>query len=103
MTNNFNAEQARKNAKDVKIDQALLLEKILSGTEEISKEGKRRAVFQFPIDALHPEHITQVEEELKHEVLMSQPILSNQVQQSILKSVSKLLFNENVHNFGRFL
>ncbi|MFX6606672.1 hypothetical protein ABTG82_06510, partial [Acinetobacter baumannii] len=56
MTNNFNAEQARKNAKDVKIDQALLLEKILSGTEEISKEGKRRAVFQFPIDALHPEH-----------------------------------------------
>ncbi|HFF4835874.1 TPA: hypothetical protein ACGC6G_003685, partial [Acinetobacter baumannii] len=60
-----NAEQARKNAKDVKIDQALLLEKILSGTEEISKEGKRRAVFQFPIDALHPEHITQVEEELK--------------------------------------
>ena len=28
-----------------KIDQALLLEKILSGTEEISKEGKRRAVF----------------------------------------------------------
>lgn len=62
MTNNFNAEQARKNAKDVKIDQALLLEKILSGTEEISKEGKRRAVFQFPIDALHPEHITQVEE-----------------------------------------
>ena len=84
MTNNFNAEQARKNAKDVKIDQALLLEKILSGTEEISKEGKRRAVFQFPIDALHPEHITQV-------------------QQSILKSVSKLLFNENAHGFGRFL
>ncbi|EOG9764753.1 hypothetical protein ACWWRD_003086, partial [Acinetobacter baumannii] len=37
----------------------------LSGTEEISKEGKRRAVFQFPIDTLHPEHITQVEEELK--------------------------------------
>ncbi len=33
MTNSFNAEQARKNAKDVKIDQALLLEKILSGTE----------------------------------------------------------------------
>ncbi|WP_446905710.1 hypothetical protein [Acinetobacter baumannii] len=65
MMNNFNAEQARKNAKDVKIDQALLLEKILSRTEEISKEGKRRAVFQFPIDALHPEHITQVEEELK--------------------------------------
>ncbi|EPK1750225.1 hypothetical protein LJD54_003664, partial [Acinetobacter baumannii] len=32
---------------------------------EISKEGKRRAVFQFPIDTLHPEHITQVEEELK--------------------------------------
>ncbi|MCZ6923938.1 hypothetical protein RFY10_12300, partial [Acinetobacter baumannii] len=57
MTNNFNAEQARKNAKDVKIDQALLLEKILSGTEEISKEGKRRAVFQFPIDALHPERL----------------------------------------------
>lgn len=28
MTNSFNAEQARKNAKDVKIDQALLLEKI---------------------------------------------------------------------------
>ncbi len=53
MTNSFNAEQARKNAKDVKIDQALLLEKILSGTEEISKEGKRRAVFQFPIDTLH--------------------------------------------------
>ncbi|EXB05134.1 hypothetical protein [Acinetobacter baumannii] len=69
MTNNFNAEQARKNAKDVKIDQALLLEKILSGTEEISKEGKRRAVFQFPIDALHPEHITQVEEELKTALL----------------------------------
>lgn len=65
MANNFNAEQARKNAKDVKIDQTILLEKILSGTEEISKEGKRRAVFQFPIDALHPEHITQVEEELK--------------------------------------
>ncbi|HCW4480433.1 TPA: hypothetical protein OXM82_001792 [Acinetobacter baumannii] len=65
MTNSFNAEQARKNAKDVKIDQALLLEKNLSGTEEISKEGKRRAVFQFPIDTLHPEHITQVEEELK--------------------------------------
>ncbi|MFX9864282.1 hypothetical protein ABTP55_06455 [Acinetobacter baumannii] len=65
MTNSFNAEQARKNAKDVKIDQALLLEIILSGTEEISKEGKRRAVFQFPIDTLHPEHITQVEEELK--------------------------------------
>ncbi len=103
MTNSFNAEQARKNAKDVKIDQALLLEKILSGTEEISKEGKRRAVFQFPIDTLHPEHITQVEEELKYEVLMSQPILSNLVQQSILKSVSKLLFNENAHGFGRFL
>ncbi len=50
MANNFNAEQARKNAKDVKIDQAILLEKILTGTEEISKEGKRRAVFQFPID-----------------------------------------------------
>lgn len=42
-----------------------IVRKILSGTEEISKEGKRRAVFQFPIDALHPEHITQVEEELK--------------------------------------
>lgn len=103
MTNSFNAEQARKNAKDVKIDQALLLEKILSGTEEISKEGKRRAVFQFPIDTLHPEHITQVEEELKIRVFMSQPILSNLVQQSILKSVSKLLFNENAHGFGRFL
>ncbi|MBD1224899.1 hypothetical protein IDM32_02165 [Acinetobacter seifertii] len=62
MANNFNAEQARKNAKDVKIDQTILLEKILSGTEKISKEGKRRAVFQFPIDALHPENITQVEE-----------------------------------------
>lgn len=42
-----------------------IVRKILSGTEEISKEGKRRAVFQFPIDTLHPEHITQVEEELK--------------------------------------
>ena len=42
-----------------------IVRKILSGTEVISKEGKRRAVFQFPIDALHPEHITQVEEELK--------------------------------------
>lgn len=79
-----------------------IVRKILSGTEEISKEGKRRAVFQFPIDTLHPEHITQVEEELKYEVLMSQPILSNLVQQSILKSVSKLLFNENAHGFGRF-
>jgi len=65
MTNNFNAEQAKKNAKDVKIDQTKLLEKILSGTEAISKEGSRRAVFQFPIDTLHPEHITLVEEELK--------------------------------------
>lgn len=27
MTNNFNAEQARKNAKDVKIDQALIVRK----------------------------------------------------------------------------
>lgn len=30
MANNFNAEQARKNAKDVKIDQAILLEKNLN-------------------------------------------------------------------------
>lgn len=47
MTNNFNAEQARKNAKDVKIDQALLLEKILSGTEEISKEVNDGQFFNF--------------------------------------------------------
>ncbi len=47
MTNSFNAEQARKNAKDVKIDQALLLEKILSGTEEISKKVSDGQFFNF--------------------------------------------------------
>lgn len=47
MTNNFNAEQARKNAKDVKIDQALLLEKILSGTEETRKKVSDGQFFNF--------------------------------------------------------
>lgn len=45
MLNNFNAEQARQNAKNFKINQDVILEKILTGTESESKEGKRKATF----------------------------------------------------------
>ncbi len=47
MANNFNAEQARKNAKDVKIDQTILLEKILSGTEKFPKKVNAEQCFNF--------------------------------------------------------
>jgi len=65
MLNNFSAEQARQNAKNFKINQEAMLEKILTGTETYSKAGKRKATFLFPIDAVIPDHLTQVEEELR--------------------------------------
>ena len=65
MLNNFNAEQARQNAKNFKINQDVIFEKILTGTESESKEGKRKATFWFPVDAISPDHLTLVEEELR--------------------------------------
>ncbi|MCU7697484.1 hypothetical protein OD757_09640 [Acinetobacter sp. AYS6] len=65
MLNNFSAEQARQNAKNFKINQEAILEKILISTESESKEGKRKATFQFPVDAVSPDHLTSVEEELR--------------------------------------
>ncbi|MCZ1177490.1 hypothetical protein [Acinetobacter pittii] len=65
MLNNFNAEQARQNAKNFKINQDVILEKILTGTESESKEGKRKTTFWFPVDVISPDHLTLVEEELR--------------------------------------
>ncbi|KHN67529.1 MULTISPECIES: hypothetical protein [Acinetobacter] len=65
MLNNFSAEQARQNAKNFKINQEAMLEKILIGTETESKGGQRKATFLFPIDAVSPDHLTHVEEELR--------------------------------------
>lgn len=65
MLNNFSAEQARQNAKNFKINQEAMLEKILTSTETESKAGKRKTTFWFPVDAVSPDHLTQVEEELR--------------------------------------
>lgn len=47
MTNNFNAEQARKKAKDVKIDQALLLEKFYLEPRKSRKKVSDGQFFNF--------------------------------------------------------
>jgi hypothetical protein len=66
MTNQFNAEQARQNASEVQVSYSEMLDKILKGTETLSKVGRRSGLFSFPAGATASEHIVAVESELRN-------------------------------------
>ena len=64
MTNNFNAEQAKKNASLAHFDYEKIINEILHSTEVSSKIGKKSATFQYQKHTLGANGVIPIEAEL---------------------------------------